>query len=63
MRRKGLCGDRSEHEPHSVTSGALAPFWCTAEQSDREPGRSERRVRSNPVAGLSFPKPNQEGAQ
>jgi hypothetical protein len=39
----GLCGDRSEHRAHLVTEGSLAPFWCTADQSTREPGRSQRR--------------------
>jgi len=40
---KGLCGVRAEHFPHKVTTGSLAPFFCTANQADREPGRSERR--------------------
>lgn len=38
----GLCPYRGEHEPHEVTIGSLAPFWCTADQSQREPYRSER---------------------
>ncbi len=24
----GKCGDRAVHEPHLVTDGSLAPFWC-----------------------------------
>jgi hypothetical protein len=24
----GKCGDRAVHEPHLVTAGSLAPFWC-----------------------------------
>lgn len=39
----GLCANRQEHRPHLVTEGSLAPFWCTANQDDREPYRSERR--------------------
>lgn len=42
----GLCGNRAEHTPHLVTEGTLAPFWCTADQSTREPGRSQRRADS-----------------
>lgn len=38
----GLCGRRDEHEPHDVLEGSLAPFWCHAVQSKREPGYSER---------------------
>ena len=40
----GLCGDRGEHRAHLVTEGSLAPFWCTADQTAREPGRSQRRA-------------------
>lgn len=39
----GLCADKDDHEPHLVLVGSLAPFWCTAVQSDREPWRSEQR--------------------
>jgi hypothetical protein len=39
----GLCGRRDEHRAHMVVEGSLAPFWCTADQSQREPGSSERR--------------------
>lgn len=39
----GLCGDRAEHSPHAHHSASLGRFWCTADQAQREPGRSERR--------------------
>jgi hypothetical protein len=39
----GLCGNRTPHPAHMVREGTLAPFWCTANESQREPGRSERR--------------------
>lgn len=39
----GLCADKSEHRPHLVSSGSLAPFWCTADQSERLPFAAERR--------------------
>lgn len=39
----GLCSVRSDHLPHRVVTGSLAPYWCTANQEDREPGRAERR--------------------
>lgn len=41
--RAGLCADKADHDPHLVVQGSLAPFWCTAIQSDREPWRSEQR--------------------
>lgn len=40
---KGLCGNRDEHAPHKHNSLTLGRFWCTADQMDREPGRSEFR--------------------
>lgn len=43
----GLCPDREQHLPHLVTEGSLAPFYCTANQDDREPYRSERRRQQN----------------
>ncbi len=46
-RVKGLCGVKVEHLPHTVHTGSLAPFFCTANQEDREPHRSERRRREN----------------
>jgi hypothetical protein len=39
----GLCPDRTDHAPHLHDSPTLGRFWCTADQSQREPGRSERR--------------------
>jgi hypothetical protein len=39
----GLCEDRTEHRPHLHDSETLGRFWCTADQSRREPYRSERR--------------------
>lgn len=38
----GLCSDREDHDPHIVTSGSLAPYKCTADQSTREPNASEK---------------------
>jgi len=38
----GLCADRSDHAPHAVTSGSLAPYWCCADQSRRLPACAER---------------------
>ena len=35
----GLCGNREDHDPHMVTTGSLAPFRCTADQSARLPYR------------------------
>lgn len=43
VRTRGLCGVKVNHLPHTVHTGSLAPFFCTADQSQREPGRSERR--------------------
>jgi hypothetical protein len=40
---EGLCGDRAEHPAHLHESASLGRFWCTADQSQREPWRSERR--------------------
>jgi len=39
----GLCGERGDHHPHLYDSETLGRFWCTADQSHREPYRSERR--------------------
>lgn len=41
---EGLCGNRAEHPAHLHDSPSLGRFWCTADQSQREPGRSERRL-------------------
>lgn len=38
----GLCADRGPHRAHLHDSPSLGRFWCTANQSQREPGRSER---------------------
>lgn len=40
---EGLCADRTEHPAHLHESPSLGRFWCTADQSQREPWRSERR--------------------
>lgn len=42
---EGLCGDRTEHPAHLHESPSLGRFWCTADQDQREPWRSERRAR------------------
>lgn len=47
---RGLCASREEHAPHLVTDGSLAPYWCTAKQSERLPYAAERR-RSGIVQG------------
>lgn len=39
----GLCAIKDDHHAHPVLDGSLAPFWCTADQSQREPWRSEQR--------------------
>lgn len=39
----GLCNNREDHEPHDVYEGSLAPFRCTANQTQREPYASEQR--------------------
>lgn len=39
----GLCGNKEDHDPHLHDSASLGRFWCTADQSQREPFRSERR--------------------
>lgn len=41
--KNGLCGNRDEHEPHSHTRPSLGDLWCLADESQREPARSERR--------------------
>lgn len=41
----GLCGNRDDHRPHLHDSPTLGRFWCTADQDQREPHRSERRRR------------------
>jgi hypothetical protein len=41
----GLCDDRDDHRPHLHDSPTLGRFWCTADQDQREPYRSERRRR------------------
>lgn len=43
----GLCADRGEHRAHLHDSETLGRFWCTADQSQREPWRSERRRAAN----------------
>lgn len=44
---RGLCGNRDDHHPHIHHSTTLGTFWCTADQSQREPWRSERRRRAS----------------
>jgi hypothetical protein len=43
----GLCGIKVQHLPHVVHTGSLSPFFCTADQFQREPGQSERRRLEN----------------
>lgn len=38
----GLCANKGDHRPHLHDSASLGRFWCTADQSQREPYRSER---------------------
>jgi len=40
---KGLCEAKYDHMPHEHKSKTLGYFWCTADQSQREPFRSEMR--------------------
>ena len=42
----GLCGNRFPHTAHLHDSESLGRFWCTADQDQREPYRSERARRS-----------------
>lgn len=39
----GLCGDKADHTGHVHESATLGRFWCTADQTSREPYRSEVR--------------------
>lgn len=39
----GLCPSRKDHRAHPYKSETLGTFWCTADQTQREPYRSERR--------------------
>jgi hypothetical protein len=54
----GLCADRSEHRAHLHDSASLGRFWCTADQSQREPWRSERRraARTDPSSDPPSPR-------
>jgi hypothetical protein len=38
----GLCPNREDHPAHLHNSPTLGEFWCTADQTQREPFRSER---------------------
>ncbi len=40
---QGLCGDRTDHEPHLHDSDSLGTFWCHADQSQRLPYAAERQ--------------------
>lgn len=40
---RGLCANREDHAPHFHNSKTLGRFYCTADQTQREPYRSERR--------------------
>lgn len=44
---RGLCANKTEHNPHAHFSDTLGLFWCTANQREREPYRSERRKRQD----------------
>lgn len=41
--RNGLCANKDDHVPHLHRSSTLGRYWCTADQSQREPYRSEQR--------------------
>jgi hypothetical protein len=43
----GLCGDRSDHEPHVHDSTSLGRFFCHADQTKRLPYAMERRLRKD----------------
>lgn len=45
--RHGLCANKEDHDPHPVFVSTLGPFWCSADQSKREPFASERRRKDN----------------
>jgi hypothetical protein len=39
----GLCADKAPHGQHKHDSRTLGTFWCTGDQTRREPYRSEAR--------------------
>lgn len=39
---EGLCGDKTDHDPHSVSDSSLGSFWCHADQSRRQPHAAEQ---------------------
>jgi hypothetical protein len=39
----GLCGNRSDHEPHLCIGSPVGDFFCTARQQDRLPYSRERK--------------------
>lgn len=50
----GLCAGRGKHAGHLHDSVTLGRFWCTGDPADREPGRSERRRRPDPVPTVGW---------
>lgn len=42
----GLCSLKEDHKPHEVHSNTLGWYWCTADQKQREPFRSEQKRRN-----------------
>jgi hypothetical protein len=51
----GLCAQKDDHPPHLVVTGSLAPYWCTAIQTDRQPfkGEQEQRRRALTTRGTT----------
>lgn len=40
---EGLCGNKTDHEPHLHQSNSLGIFWCHANQTRRLPFALEKR--------------------
>ncbi|MFI5702605.1 hypothetical protein ACIA78_21475 [Streptomyces xanthochromogenes] len=44
----GLCGDKTDHQPHSYISASLGEFRCTADQESRLPYAAEIQQKPHP---------------
>lgn len=41
----GLCARTEDHKQHLVLEGSLAPFWCLADWTQRQPYKGEQEQR------------------
>lgn len=41
----GLCAVTDDHPQHLVLEGSLAPFWCLADWTQRQPYKGEQEQR------------------